>query len=355
MTPAFLRELARRPGIAAVTPRETLAAQATIRFNRLVGSGSVVGVDTRAIRSLGWEVENGTLQLGRGQVLVGARVGDSFIDPRRRAVASTVEEVDLQGQTLTLELTRFTIEGEAADRNIRLRVAGVLAERGGAIDYSIFIALSDLEELNLWATGRRVNREREGYSQATIVVERADHVLGLEQELLNQGFFAFSARMALQQINTIFLVIQAVMGGIGGIALIVAGLGIANTLTMAIYERTREIGLMKAVGATNRDVMTVFLAEAGAIGAAGGIGGIAVGIFVSQVINVIVRAYITAQTTAPGGTGATAGGGSIDVVAIPLWLPIFALLFATGMGVLSGIYPAQRAASLDPVAALRHE
>lgn len=355
LTPAFLRELARRPGIAAVTPRETLAAQATIRFNRLVGSGSVVGVDTRAIRSLGWEVENGTLQLGRGQVLVGARVGDSFIDPRRRAVASTVEEVDLQGQTLTLELTRFTIEGEAADRNIRLRVAGVLAERGGAIDYSIFIALSDLEELNLWATGRRVNREREGYSQATIVVERADHVLGLEQELLNQGFFAFSARMALQQINTIFLVIQAVMGGIGGIALIVAGLGIANTLTMAIYERTREIGLMKAVGATNRDVMTVFLAEAGAIGAAGGIGGIAVGIFVSQVINVIVRAYITAQTTAPGGTGATAGGGSIDVVAIPLWLPIFALLFATGMGVLSGIYPAQRAASLDPVAALRHE
>lgn len=61
LTPAFLRELARRPGIAAVTPRETLAAQATIRFNRLVGSGSVVGVDTRAIRSLGWEVENGTL------------------------------------------------------------------------------------------------------------------------------------------------------------------------------------------------------------------------------------------------------------------------------------------------------
>lgn len=351
LTPAFLRELARRPGVAAVTPRETLAAQVSIRFNRLIGSGSVVGVDARAIRSLGWQVETGALQLGRWQALVGARVGDRFVDPRRRVTAGAVEAADLQGQTLTLELTRFAAEGAAADKNVRLRVAGVLAERGGADDYSIFIALPDLEELNAWAAGQRVNREREGYSQATIVVERADRVLGLEQELLNQGFFAFSARTALQQINTIFLVIQVIMGGIGGIALIVAGLGIANTLTMAIYERTREIGLMKAVGATNRDVMTVFLAEAGAIGVSGGIGGLAIGLFVSQVINVIARAYITAQAAGPGG----AGNGPINVVAVPLWLPLLALSFAMGMGVLSGIYPAQRAASLDPVTALRYE
>lgn len=123
-------------------------------------------------------------------------------------------------------------------------------------------------------------------------------------------------------------------------------------MTMAIYERTREIGLMKAVGATNRDVLSVFLAEAGGIGLLGGIGGILVGIGLGALIDLIAGTYLAAQAVQ---SGATAADVTISVIHTPLWLPVFALLFSVMVGAASGLYPAMRAAGLNPVAALKYE
>jgi putative ABC transport system permease protein len=352
LTPKVLKEIAALPGVVAVTPREGLAGAGPLQLNRLATRASVVGVDGRALRRLGWAAETGSLLLGRWQVLVGARVGERFSDPRRPG--QTVAPVDLQGQTLKLVLSRATAEGGAVERTVRLRVAGVLAERGGQDDYSVFLALENVDELNAWVTGQRPSHDRDGFVQATVVVEDSRQVLALQQQLLTRGFLAFSASGTLQQLNLFFAVIQAIMAGVGGIALLVAGIGIANTLTMAILERTREIGLMKAVGATNRDVMGVFLAEAGAIGALGGVGGLAAGWAVTKIINLVAGVYIGAQAAAGAGAGASAPAIP-DVTYIPLWLPIAVVVFATGMGVISGVYPAQRAVSLNPVAALKYE
>jgi putative ABC transport system permease protein len=351
LTPKVLAALSDSPGVVAVTPRESLVGQSQLKLNRLTGSASLVGVDARVVRKLTWETASGSLQLGRWQVLAGARVGESFGDPRRRD--QKAEATDLQGQTLKLVLSRSNSEGKVVNRTVRLRVAGVLAERGGQDDYSVFLALPDLQELNTWVTGQRPNPARDGYTQVTVVMESAERVLPFQQELLTRGFFAFSASGTLQQINILFLIIQAIMGGVGGIALLVAGIGIANTLTMAILERTREIGLMKAVGATNRDVMSVFLAEAGGIGLLGGVGGLLVGWGVSGVINLIARAYIGAQVASAGTAGASVNVP--DIVYIPVWLPVLVLVFAVGMGAVSGIYPAQRAVLLNPVTALKYE
>jgi len=156
----------------------------------------------------------------------------------------------------------------------------------------------------------------------------------------------------LQEVNTVFLVIQGVFGGIGAIALIVAAFGIANTMTMAIYERTREIGLMKAVGATNRDVMSIFLAEAGSIGLLGGIGGVLLGVGLGALIDVIAGTYLAAQAVQ---SGASAADLNISLIHTPLWLPIFAVVFSALVGVASGLYPAMRAAALSPIAALKYE
>jgi putative ABC transport system permease protein len=152
--------------------------------------------------------------------------------------------------------------------------------------------------------------------------------------------------------NTIFLLIQGIFGGIGGIALIVAAFGIANTMLMAIYERTQEIGLMKAVGATNRDVMSVFLTEAGVIGLLGGVGGILLGVSGGALIDLIAGTYLAAQAVQ---SGADAADVVISIIHTPLWLPIFALVFSAMVGVISGVYPAVRAASLDPISALKYE
>jgi putative ABC transport system permease protein len=238
------------------------------------------------------------------------------------------------------------------ERIARLRVTGVLEESGGQDDYTLYLALNDVLELNGWFAGHRPNPGRDGYNQALVKVATPERVLAVEQEILGRGFIAYSARSTLQSMNIFFLVIQGIFGGIGAIALIVAAFGIANTMTMAIYERTREIGLMKAVGATNRDVMSVFLAEAGGIGLLGGLGGVLLGTGLGALIDLVAGTYLAAQAVQ---SGATASDVNISIIHTPLWLPVFALLFSALVGVISGVYPAVRAASLSPVDALKYE
>jgi putative ABC transport system permease protein len=346
-----LAEFRDLPGVVAVTPREGLMGSGMLRLNRLMGNAQVVGLDPTEAGRLEFPLESGTDRLGRWQALAGARVAEGFYDPQ--AQRPVKEPPDLQGQGLQLILSKTGDDGRPVERAVRLRVAGVLEESGGQDDYTLYLALNDVLELNAWLTGQRPNPGREGYNQALVKVATPEQVLAVEREIVGQGFYAYSARSTLQEVNTIFLVIQGVFGGIGAIALIVAAFGIANTMTMAIYERTREIGLMKAVGATNRDVMSIFLAEAGSIGLLGGIGGVLLGVGLGMLIDLIAGTYLAAQAVQQG--GAAASEVSISLIHTPLWLPLFAAVFAALVGVASGIYPAMRAAALSPVAALKYE
>jgi putative ABC transport system permease protein len=141
-----------------------------------------------------------------------------------------------------------------------------------------------------------------------------------------------------------------VFGGVGAIALLVAAIGIANTMTMAILERTREIGLMKAIGASNRDVLAIFLGEAAGIGFIGGLGGVILGWGGGQLLNAIIVGYMAGQAAQRGG-----GLGEVLGVYTPPWLIPFALIFSILVGLLSGLYPALRAATMLPVTALKYE
>ncbi|MDW7991436.1 MAG: FtsX-like permease family protein [Anaerolineae bacterium] len=360
-----LDKFRRLPGVVAVTPREPLDVPVTLRLNRLSGWVQVVGIEPKEVDRLGFPIARGTARLGNGQVIVGARVAENLagviwpgLMPRPASGQNSASHrtqpspPDLLGQTLLLEILRYTEEGEqGAERTVRLRVVGVLEKTGGSDDYTVFMALSDVLDLKGWYLGRPVNPNRDGYSQALVKVSSPREVQRVEWEITRQGFYAYSAASVLRQINSFFLVLQGILGGIGAIALIVAAFGIANTMLMSIYERTREIGLMKALGATNRDVMLVFLAEAGSIGLLGGIGGVLVGVVLSGLINVGARTYLMAQAAQSGAVSE----GISSLAHIPVWLPVFALLFASGVGVLSGLYPATRAAALNPIAALRYE
>jgi putative ABC transport system permease protein len=148
-------------------------------------------------------------------------------------------------------------------------------------------------------------------------------------------------------------IVQAVLGGIGAITLLVATIGIANTMVMAIYERTREIGVMKVIGATGADVMMMFLMEAGLIGICGGVLGLACSVGASKAINYFGAEYM-AQNMGYGGFMGI-GVPGYDISVIPPYLMLFALVFSFCIGIIAGIYPARRASKLSPILAIRNE
>ena len=146
---------------------------------------------------------------------------------------------------------------------------------------------------------------------------------------------------------------QLFLGGIGGISLLVAAIGISNTMVMSIYERTREIGIMKVLGCKLGNIRSVFLMEAGLIGFFGGLAGVGISYGISYGLN-----YLTMSGGALSGVlgsmlGGMGGGGSLSV--IPLWLAGAAVLFATVIGLLSGFSPANRAVKISALEAIKHE
>ena len=176
-------------------------------------------------------------------------------------------------------------------------------------------------------------------------------VTAIQEQIRTLGYSAFSPIDTLRDINRFFGILQAILGGIGAIALLVAALGIINTLSMAILERTREIGLMKALGARNRDVLSIFLGEATAIGLLGGVAGVVLGWGLTSIANVLVQSFMLRG----GDSNPFLGLDNTDLVYTPPWLALTSILFAMLIGLLSGIYPALRAATLDPLRALKYE
>ncbi|MFO7538990.1 MAG: FtsX-like permease family protein, partial [Chloroflexota bacterium] len=228
-------------------------------------------------------------------------------------------------------------------------VVGVLAESRSEADWTVYMPMDEVIGLNTWVLGRRVDLDKDGYHGLVVKVGDVKQVLAVHDQITTLGYQAHSPQSFVEGINSFYVILQVIFGGVGAISLLVAAIGIANTMAMAILERTREIGLMKAVGATNRDVLSIFLGEAAGIGFLGGVGGIFVGWSVGQVVNVLVLAYLAGQAAQTGGPPPTVA------VYTPLWLPVFTLIFATIIGLLSGLYPALSAATLVPVVALKYE
>ena len=337
------------PGVTAVIPRDYLQAGAWLEVGQLQGGGGILGIPPEGVDVLGLKAAQGEVTLARNTIVAGSQIATSFFPKRSRPGAQPPPPPDLFDKTLKLVLTKFSQDGVEVRKTLQVRVVAVLQQTGGEPDYSIYMPLDQVTSFNEWALGKKINRNREGYQQLAVKASDVDQVLDIADAIKALGFEAFSPQSFVQGISGFFLVLQVVFGGVGAIALLVAAIGIANTMAMAVLERTREIGLMKAVGATNRDVLAVFLGEAGGIGLVGGLGGVALGWGAGQIINVVALAFLAGQ--------AAQNGGPPPSIAVytPAWLPIFAIVFASIIGILSGLYPALRAATLNPMEALKYE
>jgi putative ABC transport system permease protein len=211
------------------------------------------------------------------------------------------------------------------------RVKGITKEEG------VLNALVMLPEL-------RNHVGVEEYDRAQVRVEASEFLDVIEKKLIEQGFRVTALSKTVEQASKIFQGIQIVLAAFGGIALVVSAIGMFNTMTVTLLERTKEIGIMRMIGASPTDIKLLFVSESVLVGFLGGVSGIVIGVGIGVIINFVLNALATQF-----------GGQSVSLFAFPMWFLSFIATFSAAVGYLTGIFPARRAALLNPLDAIRYE
>jgi putative ABC transport system permease protein len=184
----------------------------------------------------------------------------------------------------------------------------------------------------------------EQYSEVKVKVAERNQVANVRKTIESMGFPTTSIKDTVDQIDQAFVIVKSVLFSFGLIALFVAAIGIFNTMTISLLERTHEIGIMKAIGGRNKDVSRVFTAEAAMIGLMGGLSGVAAGVMLGFVLNGLVNFIAT-----------SVGGEANSYFTTPLDFMLLVIAFSFAVSTVAGIWPAKRAAKLNPLEALRYE
>lgn len=338
--------ISRLKGVSAVIPMLNLEVGGQLESGKLSGYTQVIGIDSRLLSFLGLSLTDGALSLASGTVLAGAQVGANFFDPKSENYEP--QSIDLLKDPVKL----FLYDTNSNERKITLKINGIFSSVN--YDYAVFMPIEDVIKWREWASGQPFDRTKFEYSQIIVRASTRETTDSVATALRELGYNVSSMGDFLKELNGFFSTMRLMLGGVGGVALLVAAFGVANTMTMAILERTREIGLMKAVGATDGNVLTVFLIEAGLVGLSGGVSGVGVSLLLQSIINEAVKNAPQSQQ----GSGAmflpvdlNALNGQL--VVIPVELMLFALALSTSVGLIAGLYPALRASRMTTVLALK--
>ncbi|HYO64182.1 MAG TPA: FtsX-like permease family protein [Pyrinomonadaceae bacterium] len=392
---AALAEIAKIPGVTFVEPNVSFNAyvRANNRARRQLVGG--VRVPNAATRFRNFDAGRMVAAPDAEEAVVDKAFLDAFgFKTAEEAVGQTVELLapqqggdDEQGQPddegslsffgLPLEDESAAPENDAEGGLVarRFRIVGVLKNeveaagsggvggnrrfRGLLPDSNVYVPLRFANELaatNLNALDRvAVELARQsgalgegqgiGYQSATVRVDDPVRVKEVVKRLDESGFSSFSLFSQLDEIRTVFLIMNSALGLLGSISLLVASFGIANTMIMSILERTREIGIMKAVGAEDREIKLIFFVEAAVVGLAGGTVGALLAWGFTKLANALVFRFVLRPR----------GASFLDFFSLPPYLWLGAILFAMLVAILAALYPASRAARIDPVRALRHD
>jgi ABC-type lipoprotein export system ATPase subunit/ABC-type lipoprotein release transport system permease subunit len=336
ITPDLVTQIEQLPDVTSVTPELGLPFGIDIVLT--------VGAASLPIRIS----DGGESQFsfgGESEPLAGSRVGERGSDgvvlvkdlaDSLLAEGQTYDDLVGQPISLMVQLPRGETETFASQ---------IIGVRDGFGSSTIDLGLSEREAILAWWFNAPDILQTEGYDGLTVRTTNLGVITAVSTQIEELGLQTQSLEAILGVANQVLALMQALLGSVGGLALLVAALGVANTMMMAIYERTREIGVLKALGASAREIRAMFTVEAAMLGLLGGIFGLIFGTLLGRLVDWIGHRYLIAE-------GIT-GIGQLSVV--PPWLALGSLAFAAFIGIVAGLYPAARAAKLDPVAALRHE
>lgn len=239
------------------------------------------------------------------------------------------------GQEVSFRLLVPAEEGSEVITEINIdkkyRVKGITKEEG------VLNALMMLPELRNYVG-------IEEYDRAQVRVESSEFLEATEAALIEAGYRVTALSKTVEQASKIFQGIQVVLATFGGIALLVSAIGMFNTMTVTLLERTKEIGIMRTIGASPRDIKFLFVSESIVVGFLGGVSGILMGVTLGFVVNLLLN--IAASQF---------GGQSVKLFAFPMVFLVFIAVFSAAVGYLTGIFPARRASLLNPLDAIRYE
>ena len=335
------------PGVAAVMP--IVEAGGYLKAGQYVGYMSVMGVEPKVAEEFGFELAEGRLHNANTgtnyEIVFGSYVLQSFYHPRTGSPA-----VDQNGiSKISLEKSRFQMTfdyrnvydyGESYEgqpplgKVYRVSVVGVLAEGNNS-----YYSLMDIAALKrLYRENKENMYMTEGsYNEVWVKCESTDVVLDVQTRIHEMGFAAHSLQDGLKVQQDMQASTQMLLGAIGGVSLLIAAIGIMNTMMMSIYERTKEIGIMKVLGCRMGSIAQLFLVEAAYIGLFGG----ALGLGISYGVSLLFNSQITETAMMRS--------------SIPSYLAVGAVVFSMVVAVVSGLYPALRAMRLSALTALRSE
>ncbi len=339
LSPEVVAQLKQIPQVLSVSPELRLPPGIEITLNQGGQSLPVFASSDMGERRFGGSF-GGSNEAVAGEIFSGGETKGIVLVTglADRLLAEGQDYNDLVGQEAALVIT--LPRGE--EQPFPTTIVGVRDSFGSR---TIDLGLAETAAIKAWWFGEPDIVAQEGYDMVVVRTENLGAVTAVSEAIQELNLEAQSLEAILDTANQVLALLQALLGSVGALALLVAALGVANTMMMAIYERTREIGVLKALGASPGEIRALFTVEAAMIGLIGGVFGLILGTLLGQLVDWIAHRYLINE-------GVT-GVGQLSVV--PPWLAIGALVFAALIGLLAGLYPAARAARLDPVQALRHE
>ena len=319
---------------------------------KLVADASIIGIEPGAMTALGYQVAEGRALTEEDSkaIVVGGSV--EFYNPKlswEMRYSSEPPKVDVLNEKLSLtwDWNYGTRNADKSIKPIKVDAVGTLPADGNN-SWSIIMPIKELENLQKekkkWEESQSEgntssnSRKSKEYERVMVKVDEIDNVQKVQQQIKDMGFRASSLTDQLEAMKETTRMLRLVLGAIGAISMVVAAISITNTMVMAIYERTKEIGIMKVIGASLKDIKGLFLTEAAFIGFSGGIIGIIVSYGASFLVNFVAQRQ-----------------GSTMQSAIPIWLALGGVAFSTAVGVIAGYLPAKRAMKLSALMAIKTE
>ncbi|MGB8454662.1 MAG: FtsX-like permease family protein [Anaerocolumna sp.] len=281
----------------------------------------------------------------------------NFYNPNGRNY--TMEQKDLTKDKITFAFSPYQYMADEKKKPFSLKVTDyAVMERSNnwEYDYSVYMDMNYFKSLYKKYTNTLKAEDRkkamadiESYERIKITVDNIKNVTKVQDKIEELGYQTSSLAMYLEPMQQTSNMLQMVLGGIGAIAMLVSAINIANTMIMSIYERTKEIGIMKVLGCIIRDIKKLFLFEAGMIGLIGGVIGIIISYIGSWAINKFGQPLFKALLSSSYMYNMDSAKFSV----IPIWLPFLAAGFAILVGILSGYYPANRATKISAIEAMK--